>query len=577
MSLEITKKHLVQLLSDHDNKVIALSGKWGTGKSHLWREVKGASSDKKVEAALYVSLFGLASMDQVKLKIVQSSIPIAGESSVIWEGAKKTWSAASQLLESVHKSFGAINDLALLVVPALLKNQVIVLDDIERKHEKLSVDEVLGFIDEFTQQYGCRIIMILNSDQLADRPMWDKMREKVIDQEIQLETTPGEAFDIAITIVSTPYADLIKKTIQSCKVTNIRIICKVIKAVNRILGKKGGLSDKVLSRVVPSTVLLAATHYKGIDCGPDFEFILKIGSPDVSGDKGKKAKDLDGEGKLRAKWRLLLQEVGVNGCDEYENIVVNFLKSGLFDAADVEKVITRYAEEEVGTEALFLARQFAEHVEWHPNMSEAELLQESKVVAKNSSLLGASFVTYLYDLISGLHDGKVVADSLLKNWLDAFNSRDIENFAFDNFHHQSMHPDILAAFEDANSKAQAKTTLLDVCLKIVKNTGWGEREEKVLRTATAKDFELTIRNLVGQDLRIFMSKFIEMCINPEMYRQHFGFVADHFISACKNIYEDQAAPRYAWIIEKQFKEFGLEADLCQTTNVPGMVSESGSE
>ena len=62
MSLQTTKDHLVQLLEDKDNKVIALSGKWGTGKSHLWRDVKDASSDEKVKGAVYVSLFGLSSI-----------------------------------------------------------------------------------------------------------------------------------------------------------------------------------------------------------------------------------------------------------------------------------------------------------------------------------------------------------------------------------------------------------------------------------------------------------------------------------------------------------------------------------
>ena len=68
MTLSTTKDHLIQLLEDPDNKVIALTGKWGTGKSHLWREVKVASKDGAVKGALYVSLFGLSEMNQVKLK-----------------------------------------------------------------------------------------------------------------------------------------------------------------------------------------------------------------------------------------------------------------------------------------------------------------------------------------------------------------------------------------------------------------------------------------------------------------------------------------------------------------------------
>lgn len=77
MTLKSTKDHLVQLLADQDNKVIALSGKWGTGKSHLWQEVKSVSADEAVKGALYISLFGLSGMNQIKLKVVQSALPSA--------------------------------------------------------------------------------------------------------------------------------------------------------------------------------------------------------------------------------------------------------------------------------------------------------------------------------------------------------------------------------------------------------------------------------------------------------------------------------------------------------------------
>ena len=65
MSLKETKEHLLELLDDAGNKVIALSGKWGTGKTHMWHEVMEESQDEKVKGALYVSLFGLSGIDQV--------------------------------------------------------------------------------------------------------------------------------------------------------------------------------------------------------------------------------------------------------------------------------------------------------------------------------------------------------------------------------------------------------------------------------------------------------------------------------------------------------------------------------
>ena len=62
MSLKATKEQLVELLADDDTRVIALSGKWGTGKSYMWEEVRAASEKEKVKTALYASLFGLSSI-----------------------------------------------------------------------------------------------------------------------------------------------------------------------------------------------------------------------------------------------------------------------------------------------------------------------------------------------------------------------------------------------------------------------------------------------------------------------------------------------------------------------------------
>jgi hypothetical protein len=75
MSLVRTKQNLLDILADSKNRVVALSGKWGTGKSHLWKEVQGASSDPQVKAAVYVSLFGLSSLSELRLKVAQGVLP----------------------------------------------------------------------------------------------------------------------------------------------------------------------------------------------------------------------------------------------------------------------------------------------------------------------------------------------------------------------------------------------------------------------------------------------------------------------------------------------------------------------
>ena len=54
---------------------MALPGKWGTGKSHLWDSLRKASTDSHIQGALYVSLFGVASIAELKLKLANQRCP----------------------------------------------------------------------------------------------------------------------------------------------------------------------------------------------------------------------------------------------------------------------------------------------------------------------------------------------------------------------------------------------------------------------------------------------------------------------------------------------------------------------
>lgn len=164
----------------------------------MWREVQKASTNDAIKNALYVSLFGVKNILQLKMKIVQSAIPDSKDGPRRARGHAERLARIVQILEDLAPWLRAIDEIALLAVLAILRKRVIVIDDIERKYAALSIDEVMGFIDEFTQVYGSRILLILNSDQLDDKAMWDKLRERVIDHEIALETTPAEAFGIGI-------------------------------------------------------------------------------------------------------------------------------------------------------------------------------------------------------------------------------------------------------------------------------------------------------------------------------------------------------------------------------------------
>jgi hypothetical protein len=98
--------------------------------------------------------------------------------------------------------------------------------------------------------------------------------------------------------------------------------------------------------------------------------------------------------------------------------------------------------------------------------------------------------------------------------------------------------------------------------------GWGYKQEAVLKAATVQDFEAVIRTLEVDDLRLFMCRFLEMCVQPGSYVQHFGTATNRFMDACRNIHSAPTVPRLAKLVETLFKSSKLEAHLVVPVAVP---------
>ncbi|MES2149299.1 MAG: P-loop NTPase fold protein [Pseudomonadota bacterium] len=555
---------MLVLLSDTENKVIALSGKWGTGKTHLWGEVMKESKDETVNGALYVSLFGLSGIDQVKRKLIESVAPGVEAHPKIWEGAKQAVSSGLKVLEGFHKGFAALSDLNLLLLaPVMLREKVIVIDDIERKHENLGIDEILGFIDEYTQRHKARFVLVLNSDQLAKREVWDTLREKVIDQELKLLTTPEEAFSIAAGLFPSRHAESIKRASVTCGLANIRIIGKVIKATNRILGDQA-LGDALLARVVPSIVLFAAIHYKGLEDGPDFQFALRIGSPRDWGHFVKekdKDKEPTEEENRKSKWRLLMNELGIHGCDEFEALVVEFLESGLFDASKLKPIIDRYVAEKQNVEACEKANQFMFKVFWDHRLTSAQLLDMASELPAIAGLLDPYVCSSLDIALADIPDGAAIGQAIVDGWIAAFKAQKHEQVNDENPFNRPLHKAIAAEFAAVNAQAQSRTTVLDACTYVIENSGWGTMQEVAMKGATAADFESTIRNMEIDKLRRFMRRMLEMRLQRQTYDPHFGAATEHFVEACRNIANDPASSRLAGLVKRLFAGTALASEL----------------
>lgn len=541
MTIEATKIHLIAALAEDENKVIALSGRWGTGKSHLWEEIQEETGETKIKGALYVSLFGLNSLDQVKFKLVQCAIPVASENPRLFDSMNKSLGFIRKALEGFNKGFSALGELggiALLLALTILKNRIIVIDDIERKQSTFSVDELLGFIDEFTKRHGVRFLLILNTDRLEDKPIWERLREKVIDLELKMETSPDESFDIAIRETPSRYALAIKAASLECGLTNIRIVRKVIRSVNRLLDKWDDLSDAVLKRIIPSIVLLSAIHYRGIENGPSIEFVLAAGSiaglnPSIK-DEEKTSKELE-DIKRKSEWNLLLNRLQIYASDEFELLVADYLESGLFQIDAVSSIIDRYTREENLMITREAAKVFLNDLYWNHKLTPDQLVERAKKIAISAADLDAYTVTAVSVNIQDLPHGPKIANNLIQNWIDNFRANQISFSDDDNPFEQKVHHLIKAAIDEKRADVQARVSLYDVCEHISKHQGWGIRQKTAMGSATSIEFEKLIKELEITKLKILFRQMMDILTKKDVYGDEFGQSADRFVEACRNI------------------------------------------
>jgi hypothetical protein len=362
-----TKKRLIELLKNQDQKVIVLKGKWGTGKTQLWLDVN-TELYQDSKKSIYTSLFGLKTTNELKLRILQNAYLNDAPS------VQKLLKTGSSLVSQVLKRFTGYSaeDGVLLWLPDIVKNKLIVIDDIERKHKSLDIDELMGMLDEYSENHNTRFLILLNTDKLNEGDVWASLHEKVVDVELTLDPLPSESFDIAAAGNTETYLTETKNAVAILKINNIRVIRKIINTIAYVI-KESDVGDVPTSNWIPSTVLLTASHYRAINNPPPFEYIKSYNS---WSEVLPKKEEQPSPNEL--SWNKLLRDLGINNPDEFENILFEYLQSGLLNTAELKAKFEEYKTNDYSGVISNRIRNFFENVYWNPHKSEDELLDMAK-------------------------------------------------------------------------------------------------------------------------------------------------------------------------------------------------------
>jgi len=242
-TLKVLKEYLVgddgYLLNDDNNgKTVMLSGAWGSGKTHFWKEVIKPELDKKNQKNIYISLYGRESIAELKFEVLKEAYNLEVKDDIISKSASMLSTIAPSLGEkSLVDGFDKLNKKAKekKAEEILKSGSIICLDDFERKSTKIDLNDLFGYISQLALDYKCKVVIILNSDifEGEEANVFKTVKEKTVNKFFYFEPTIEELFDSIYESDAKynrldEYRDEILKAIKETEELNARIYIQVL-------------------------------------------------------------------------------------------------------------------------------------------------------------------------------------------------------------------------------------------------------------------------------------------------------------------------------------------------------------
>jgi KAP family P-loop domain len=228
---------------------VMINGPWGIGKTFLVR--KSLRELGHLGEHVYVSLYGLQSIDAIDSALFSAIHPLVGP-----KGAK----IAGRMVSAIAKS--AFRFEANLKTEDLVNKfggSLLVFDDLERC--EMSINAVLGYINEFVEHDGCRVIVIANEHEITKDQHYRARREKLIGKTLEVQSAFDEALIHFISQVDDKYTSAlfrkrapdISAIYHQSQLHNLRILQQTMwdfERFFRVLTEKHRQSEDATSRLM---------------------------------------------------------------------------------------------------------------------------------------------------------------------------------------------------------------------------------------------------------------------------------------------------------------------------------------
>jgi hypothetical protein len=507
MSIKLAAEEIRRFLKTSEPEVLCLKGRWGVGKTYAWNrylnEARGKPGEVAMERYAYVSLFGRDSLADVRSSIVENSVGLSDAGGVGPKSVKRVAEQGLRLFRGFGMLLPQLRDYAAFsdrLLFAALRSQLVCIDDLERAGEGLKANDVLGLVCELRDQKGCKVVLILNDEELKDgKQAFDAQIEKVADTIIDFAPTPAEAVAIGVDSAAT-FAEELRGHCVALGLTNIRIIKRVERMVQHARDELQEFDERILKQATHTLALFVCSKYQpGVAPSPDFIRSLMSfeGEEEGQGDE------------RRVAWRSQLSDYGFTYADELDVLLLDGVARGYFDndalrkkAGEKQKALAHSDKDKSMRSAWAL---------YHDSFDD----NEHEVLSALEAAFRANYTTVTPLNVSGLA-------RLFRDLGQAEKSRELVELYVENrdeppeFWNLKNHayvfditdPDVIELFgrkSDAMAPAQSED-IGAILVRISKKNAWGPKDVQRLSEASIDDYYKTFKGLRGEEMRCAVSE-----------------------------------------------------------------------
>jgi hypothetical protein len=509
-STKLLREQIERFLASIEPEVLSIRGKWGAGKTYAWNRFLLHARDENAIALkkyAYVSLFGVQSLDELRYAIFESTVgatDIGTEPTL--EGFKSN-SAAVLRQVGKHSIAGLLGYFknaseAVKIISFLsVSKQIICIDDMERKGNALRTQDVLGLVSLLRERRKCKVVIILNEDELddEDKKQLDKYHEKVIDTSLLFAPTPKDCVEIALPKATGTIASLSKRCV-SLGISNIRVIKKIERLVVRVEPLLTKYDTAILEQAIQTLALFGWAHYGRATENDEsfFSYILKHHGNQWFGPPNPEQLS-----EAEKQWADLLDSYGFTNADDFDLVLLDAVRNGFIDAERLRLHATQLDEKHKAAQSDKALNDAWAVVHDSFDANEDQAVDSlTEAYTDNIQVVTPGNLESLVSLLKELGHNDLAQQGIAYFMKERDNEdREFYDLSQHPFRSHPTDPDMQKAFDQKLATFKTEVVPEEILRKIQEHQSWSIRDIATLSAMSVADYKAMFKALRGSAMR----------------------------------------------------------------------------